>query len=67
MAYRADTAKPLYKYGGFPVRPSLDKSLKPAKFNDVKTGLRDIILIIQMDCDLTVAFHPGYGFYRDLF
>jgi hypothetical protein len=31
----------------------------------MKTGLCDIVLVIEMDGDFSMSFHPGDGFYRD--
>jgi hypothetical protein len=63
MAYRANTAKPLYQDRGFPIGPSLHETFESAEFDYMQTGLGDIILIVKVYGDFSVPFHAGYGFY----
>jgi len=65
MTYRADTAETLHENRGFPVRPALHKSFKSPEFHNMKTGLRNVVLVVEVDGNFSMSFHPGDGFYCD--
>lgn len=66
MAHRANTTKTLNQHRGFPIRPSLNKTLKPPELYNMQPTLYNIIIVIQMDGDLTMSFNSGNRFYRYL-
>jgi len=67
MADRADSTKPLYRYRGFPIGPTLDKTFESAKFDNMEAGLLDLVFLIKQDSNLPMAFHPGDRFYNNSF
>ena len=56
MADRADAAQALHKKRHFPERATLDEFLETAEFNDMKSRLDDVIVIVDQQCDLAVSF-----------
>ena len=57
VRYRADAAQPLHHHRHFPIRPALDELLETTEFHDVQARLLDVILFIQQQGDLAVAFN----------
>jgi hypothetical protein len=62
VANGANTAEALNQYRSFPIGSSLNKALKTSEFYNVKPGLGNVILIIQVYGNLSVSFDSGYRF-----
>ena len=65
MADRANPAKPLYQHRQFPIGPPLDKAFETAKLDDVQPRLPNMVILVQQQCDLAVAFDPSDRFNDD--
>ena len=60
VRHRADAAQALDHDRHFPVRPPLDEFLEATKFDDVQAHLMDLVLVVEQDGDLAMAFDAGY-------
>jgi hypothetical protein len=61
MAHWTDTAEALDQNRQFPVWPTLNESFESAKFDNVQTGLLDVIFVVEQQSDFAMTFHSGYG------
>ncbi len=64
VRYRADAAQALDHDRHFPIRPALDELLEAAKFNNVQANLMHLVLVIQQNGHLAVAFDAGHRIDR---
>ena len=67
MTYRTYTTKTLDEYRSFPIWSSLHKPFKSSEFNNVKSRLRNLIILIEMNSNFTVTFNSCYWFYSYFF
>ena len=49
MADRTDPAQPLNEHGDFPIGAALDEAFKTPEFHDMKPGLLNLIVFVQVD------------------
>ena len=61
MANRADAANPRHQRRHFVKRPALAKLFKAAELGHVKTRIRDLALLIELNRHFSVAFDAGHG------
>jgi len=55
MADRADAAQALDNDGQLPIRPTEDKPLETAEFDDMQPRLGDLVIFVQEDRDFAVT------------
>ena len=53
---RADAAEALHHHGNFPVGASLDEFFEAAELDNVQADLLDVVVIVEQQGDLAVAF-----------
>ena len=56
MRHRADAAQALHHHRHFPIRPALDEFFEAAEFDDVQAHLMHLVVLVEQDRDLAVAF-----------
>jgi hypothetical protein len=62
---RADAAQALHHDRHFPVGAALDEFLEAAEFDDVQAHLVHLVVVVEQDGDLAVAFNPRNGIDGD--
>jgi hypothetical protein len=67
MADRTDPAESLNQDRPFPEGTAADKAFKAAKFDNMETAFRDLVVIVQVDGYLAVSFNPSERFNGDFF
>jgi hypothetical protein len=65
MTDRANAAQTLYQHRQFPIGAALNEAFKAPEFDDVQTGLFDMIVFIQEQSHLAMTFDTGYGINDD--
>ena len=65
MGDRADAAQALDEHGHFPERAPLHEFLEAAELDDVQTRLPDMIVLVEEQRHLAVAFDPADGLDDD--
>ena len=60
VRYRADAAQALHHHRHFPVGTALDELLEAAELDDVQSDLMHLVVVVEQDGDLAVAFDPGH-------
>ncbi len=61
VAHRANAADPRHQRGHFVERPALAELFKAAELRYVKARVRNLPLLIELNCNFPVAFNAGHG------
>jgi hypothetical protein len=61
VRHRADAAQALHHDRHFPVRAPLNEFFKAPEFDDMQAHLMHLVVLIEQDGDLAVAFNPRNG------
>ncbi len=65
VADRADAAQALHDDGHFPIGPTLDERFKAAELDDVQARLMDLVVVVEQQRHLAVAFDARNRLDRD--
>ena len=61
VAHRADATDARHQRGHFVERPALAELFKAAELRHVKARIRNLSLLIELNCNFPVAFDAGHG------
>jgi hypothetical protein len=59
VADRADAAQALHDHRHLPHQPAADEAFKAAELDDMQPRLVDLVVAVEVDRHLAMAFHAG--------